>query len=115
MQNRIQTPVWVAASALGLALLLGGLTGVKVHSSTEPATYTVAPETRSQVVFEQGFSPVVKSAAPAVVNISSSRVIRASEGGRDSEIDEDFLRRFFGDDFLRQFRIPRERRERSLG
>jgi len=95
--------------------LLGGLTGVKVHSSSEPTTYTVAPETRTQVVFEQGFSPVVKSAAPAVVNISSSRVIRASEGGPDSQIDEDFLRRFFGDDFLRRFRVPRERRERSLG
>jgi serine protease Do len=66
------------------------------------------------MVLEQGFSPVVKSAAPAVVNISSSRVIR-TEGGPDSELNEDFLRRFFGEEFMRQFRVPRERRERSLG
>jgi serine protease Do len=65
-------------------------------------------------VFEQGFSPVVKSAAPAVVNISSSRVVRAPEGNL-GPTDESILRRFFGEDFMRQFRIPRERREHSLG
>ena len=32
----------------------------KVHSSNEQTTYTVASGTRAQVVFEQGFSPVVK-------------------------------------------------------
>jgi serine protease Do len=30
-------------------------------------------------------------------------------------MDEDFLRRFFGEDFMRQFRVPKERREHSLG
>jgi serine protease Do len=115
MRNRIQAPTWVAASALGLALLLGGLTGSKVQSSTQEPTYTVATQTRAPVMFEQGFSPVVRSAAPAVVNISSSRIVRAPETGPDSEINEDFLRRFFGDEFMRQFRVPRERRERSLG
>jgi len=30
-------------------------------------------------------------------------------------MDDSILRRFFGDDFMRQFRVPRERRERSLG
>src|SRR5262245_55935821 len=114
MHSRIQTPTWVAASALGLALLIGGLTGSVVQSSSEKPTYTVASETRSPVVFEQGFSPVVRSAAPAVVNISTSRVVR-SEGGPLGPMDESILRRFFGDDFLRQFRVPRERRERSLG
>jgi serine protease Do len=115
MHNRIQTPTWIAASALGLALLVGGLTGKVVHSSSEQPVYTVASEGHAPVVFEQGFSPVVKSTAPAVVNISSSRVIRAQEGGPDGTMDEEFLRKFFGDDFLRQFRVPRERRERSLG
>lgn len=115
MYNRIQTPTWIAASALGLALLVGGLTGRVVHSSSEEPSYTVAPETRTQMVFDQGFSPVIRSAAPAVVNISSSRVVRTPESGPEGTVDEDFLRKFFGDDFLRQFRVPRERRERSLG
>src|SRR5215813_7316476 len=115
MHNRIQTPTWVAAAALGLALIVGGLTGSVVQSSSEQATYTVASGARTQIVFEQGFSPVVKSAAPAVVNISSSRVVRAPETSPLGPMDESILRRFFGDDFMRQFRIPRERREHSLG
>jgi len=115
MHKRIQTPVWVAASALGLALILGGVTGSVVHSSGEQPTYTVAADTRSPIVFDQGFSPVVRSAAPAVVNISSSRVVRAPESAPLGPLDDSILRRFFGDDFMRQFRVPRERRERSLG
>jgi len=115
MHRRIQTPVWVAAAALGFALLIGGVTGSVVHSSSEQPTYTVAADTSSPIVFEQGFSPVVRSAAPAVVNISSSRVVRAPESGPLGPMDDSILRRFFGDDFMRQFRVPRERRERSLG
>jgi serine protease Do len=115
MRKRIQAPVWLAATAVGLALVVGGLTGSVVHSSGEQPTYTVAPDTRSPMVFEQGFSPVVRSASPAVVNISSSRVVRAPEGAPLGPLDESILRRFFGDDFMRQFRVPRERRERSLG
>src|SRR5207244_9760781 len=84
------------------------------HSISEQPSYTVGSDTHTQVVFDQGFSPVVKSAAPAVVNISSSRVVRAPAGGPGT-LDESFLRRFFGDDFMRQFRVPKERRERSLG
>src|SRR5215475_6576133 len=114
MYNRIQTPTWIAASALGLALLVGGVTGKVVHSSSEEPVYTAAQDSRTQIVFDQGFSPVVKSTAPAVVNISSSRVVH-SEGGQGGAIDEEILRKFFGEDFLRQFRVPRERRERSLG
>jgi serine protease Do len=113
MLNRIQTPTWIAASALGLALLVGGVTGKVVHSSSEEPVYTAAQDSRTEIVFDQGFSPVVKSTAPAVVNISSSKVVHSE--GQDSGIDEEILRKFFGEDLLRQFRIPRERRERSLG
>lgn len=115
MDNKIQTPRWVAAAALGLALLAGGLTNSTVHSGSEEPIYTVASEARTQMVFDQGFSPVVKSAAPAVVNISSSKVVRTPEAGPMDPMDDSFLRRFFGEDFMRQFRIPRERREHSLG
>jgi serine protease Do len=115
MQNRIQTPTWAAAGALGLALVLGGLTGSVVHSSAQQPAYSVAADTRTQLIFNQGFSPVVRSATPAVVNISTSRIVRAPEERELGPMDESFLRRFFGDDFLQQFRVPRERRERSLG
>jgi serine protease Do len=116
MQNRIQTPIWVAIVALATALMVGGVTAPIVHSSTEQASYTVAAETRSQIVFDQGFSPVVRSSAPAVVNISSSRIVRAPEAGPEAPfLSDPFLRKFFGEDFVRQFRVPRERREHSLG
>ena len=115
MHNRIQTPIWVAIAALAIALTLGGLTSPVVHSSNEQASYTVASDTRTQIVFEHGFSPVVKSSAPAVVNISSSRTVRSPEGGQNPALNDPFLRKFFGEDFMRQFRVPRERREHSLG
>src|SRR5437867_1378456 len=116
MHNRIQTPVWAAITALGIALMVGGLTSPIVHSSTEEPSYTVASETRMPVVFEQGFSPVVRSSAPSVVNISSSRIVRSPEGVPDAPfLNDPFLRRFLGPDFMRQFRVPRERREHSLG
>src|SRR5437867_12969521 len=116
MHNRIQTPVWAAITALGIALMVGGLTSPIVHSSTEEPSYTVASETRMPVVFEQGFSPVVKSSAPSVVNISSSRIVRSPEAGPEAPfLNDPFLRKFLGPDFMRQFRVPRERREHSLG
>src|SRR5579862_4884608 len=114
MHNRIHTPIWVAIVALGTALIMGGVTAPIVHSSSEQAAYTVASDTRTQIVFEQGFSPVVKSSAPAVVNISSSRIVRPEEGPQ-GQLNDPFLKKFFGDDLLRQFRVPRERREHSLG
>jgi serine protease Do len=114
MHNTIHTPTWVAGTALVMALIIGGLTGTVVQSSTEQTKFTVASDTRTQVVFEQGFSPVVRSAAPAVVNISSSKMVTTTQG-KGPDPNDPFLRRFFGEDFMRQFRIPRERREHSLG
>jgi serine protease Do len=116
MHTRIHTPRWIAGTALVLALLAGGVTGTIVSSSSTPPNFTVASETPTQVVFEQGFSPVARKAAPAVVNISSSKVVKAPEVGPEGLFEGDpFLRRFFGDGLNQQFRVPKERRERSLG
>src|SRR2546425_12651930 len=101
MHNRIHTPIWVAIIALASALIMGGLTAPIVHSSSEQPSYTLASETRTQLVFEQGFSPVVKSSAPAVVNISSSRIVRAPEEGPQGALNDPFLKRFFGENFMR--------------
>jgi len=59
------------------------------------------------------FTAVAKAAMPAVVNISSARIVRAPEGG--PFFSDPFFRFFFGEEFFRQFRVPRERREQSLG
>ena len=50
----------------------------------------------------------------AVVNISTTRVVRSTES-EEQQFDDPFFRRFFGDEFFRRFGIPRERRQSSLG
>lgn len=65
---------------------------------------------------EQNFVNAVKSATPAVVNISTTRILKGEEGIPSTPLFEDpFFRRFFGDDLFRQFNIPRKRKEQSLG
>lgn len=73
-----------------------------------PATVKVAPRTQPSA----GYANVVKQVLPAVVNISSSRVVKT--GGNAMGVDP-FFRQFFGDNFSQRFNIPRERREKSLG
>lgn len=64
-----------------------------------------APESRAQV--QLSFAPVVQRAAPAVVNVFSSRVER-----RPSGMDE-FAKRFFGEGPMPG--MPRDRVQRSAG
>jgi serine protease Do len=68
------------------------------------------------VSFVNGFVPVVKQVLPAVVNIASSKIIRSPGQGPSAPFFSDpFFRQFFGEEFSRQFRIPQEQREHSLG
>jgi serine protease Do len=65
---------------------------------------------------DQGFVPVAKAATPAVVNISTTRVVKGPSGSPMTPFFEDpFFRQFFGDEYSRQFEVPKERREQSLG
>jgi Do/DeqQ family serine protease len=64
------------------------------------------PDSRREV--QLSFAPVVKKAAPAVVNVYGARVERA----RQRQSMDDFLRRFFGEDGPG---MPREHMQRSLG
>jgi serine protease Do len=69
----------------------------------------VPPSTLEQINFS--FAPVVRQAAPAVVNIYTRRVVR--RGNRPSFMGDPRLRRFFGEFF--EFGLPRERVQNSLG
>jgi serine protease Do len=66
-----------------------------------------APASREQI--RLSFAPIVKKAAPAVVNVYSRRVVRA----RSPLFDDPFFRRFFGGDS--PFGLNRERVQNSLG
>jgi serine protease Do len=64
------------------------------------------------------FVAVSKAATPAVVNIATTRVVKGDDGGgapMNPFFEDPFFRRFFGDEFYRQFEAPRQRKEQSLG
>jgi len=62
---------------------------------------------------ELSFASVIKKVAPSVVNIYTAKTVR--ENPRLSQLFEDpFFRQFFGDTYGYD-RVPRERREQSLG
>lgn len=68
---------------------------------------TPVPASREQV--RLSFAPVVKKAAPAVVNVYSRRVIQT----RSPFFDDPMFRRFFGEQT--PFGLPRQRVQQSLG
>ena len=64
----------------------------------------------------QPFTDVVEAATPAVVNISTTRIVKNEQGGQNSPLFNDpFFKQFFGDEFQPQFNEPKEQKERSLG
>jgi serine protease Do len=61
--------------------------------------------------FANGFSAVIKPALPAVVNISSSKVVK-THNQLSPFMQDPFFRQFFGDQFGNQ---PQTQKEQSLG
>ena len=82
--------------------------GPPAAAQTAPAPATRAlPESRGAVL--QSFAPLVKRAAPAVVNVFTRRVVR--ERVTSPLFDDPFFRRFFGD----QPGGEQQREQNSLG
>jgi serine protease Do len=113
----VATLVVVAALAAG-AILSQGMkdwTGRSVFGAGK-ATPTIANEATPVNLgnFVNGFSSVLKPALPAVVNIRTSKVVKAH--GRDSLaplFNDPMFRQFFGDQFGQL--NPQPQREQSLG
>jgi Do/DeqQ family serine protease len=92
----------IGAALLGLlaaGLLLPAVAGAQTRPPDD-----AAPR-------QQTFAPLVKKAAPAVVNVYSRRVERVAN--RPPPFDDPFFRRFFGDGPM--LGVPRERVAQSLG
>jgi len=88
---------------LALTLLLTAASATAVHAQSR-----VVPESREQI--QLSFAPVVREAAPAVVNIFTRTTVTT----RRTPFEGDpFFERFFGRNF--GFGVPRQRQERSLG
>ncbi len=90
----------------GRAGFIGALILLAVPALDAGAKDRVVP--KSQAAMKQSFAPVVKQAAPAVVNV----YVRHRVKQMVSPFSNDpFFRRFFGD----RFGVPRERIQNSLG
>jgi Do/DeqQ family serine protease len=87
----------LAAIMVSLALLVG------------PAAAQEVPGSRAEITLS--YAPVVKRAAPAVVNVYAQRTVR--QRGFMPFGDDPLFRHFFGEDGM--FGAPRERVQNSLG
>jgi Do/DeqQ family serine protease len=90
--------------------LLTGLVALFLAVAPAAAQSTLVPTSRELI--HLSFAPVVKKAAPAVVNVFSRRVVHAAQGP-GTLFNDPFFRRFFGNRL--PFDVPRERIERTLG
>jgi serine protease Do len=123
----------ILAGALALGLTGLGLAAVD-HLRSENSPVAVRLADPNEPASHAGFAPVVEKVAPAVVNISSSKVVKAptgyfqnesmQQGDDQSDDPSDMLRRFFGDDPFGNMgngrnhggnMMPREQREQALG
>src|SRR5215469_8457928 len=102
-----------AAVVLGMVL---GAAGIGIaHTTTKaannpPATVKMADSTEGPSA--SSFAPLLKKVLPSVVNISSSKVVKA-EPQMDARMDP-FFRQFFGEEGG-PLNVPKDRREKSLG
>ena len=104
-------------SALALIILVGTpaaavLTMAANHTraTTEPSANARPAPPADAASLRTSFAPVVKETLPAIVTISSSRVVRTS--GESPFFSDPFFRRFFGRQVPEQ---PNKRREHGLG
>jgi serine protease Do len=123
MNNRIlQIRRSVALVSLAAALVVGGALAWAISSSGHtvlgagnPVTLRVAGNSPAGPVnLNEGFASVVEPLLPAVVNISTSKVVKSSQRGGENPFSDPFFRQFFGNPFGDE-QQPREQREHSLG
>lgn len=100
-----------------IAVFIAGIAMERVvtnHRSTGDVDTGLFPQAYAFETAEEDIPDIIEKVVPAVVNISSKKVV-TTEGGVPPFMSDPFLRRFFGDDWQRFFNIPRERVERNLG
>src|SRR5438270_11562568 len=116
MSNVVQFRRSTAILTLLAASIGGGLIAalaVATHNST-PVSVVARADTNSQRVSQlsNSFADIIEKASPAVVKVSMTRIIKASEQQQNSPLLSDpFFRQFFGGPQSR----PRDERERGLG
>src|ERR1700679_4175510 len=98
MRRELGRTATIAAVA---ALAVAGFYGLRAAENQAPVIKTAL---RSEAAAGRGYSAVVKRVVPAVVNISTSKVVKRAAMEAPEGVDP-FFRQFFGD----KFNAPRER------
>src|SRR5215469_13341398 len=105
----------IRTSTVALVAVIAALAGALIATITGSHGVPVFLTSTHAAAVEQGplvsFAPIVKRAMPAVVNISSSKVVRSQQ--TPGMFDDPFFRQFFGGRMPQE--RPRSQRETSLG
>jgi serine protease Do len=124
MNNRFfQIRRSIAVISLAAAVVIGGAlawtitsSGRTVLGAGSPVTLRIAGNAvTGPANFSEGFSAVVEPLLPAVVNISTSKVVKSQRGGENPFFNDPFFRQFFGNPDGDDGGQPREQKEHSLG
>jgi len=113
-----------AVIAITAALVIGAAAGTvltakshllygAVSAVPRVAIATAPPVQSGSMSFATGFAPIISKVVPAVVNVSSTKVINNTQGN-SSFFSDPFFRQFFGDQF-QQFDVPKQQRAEALG
>jgi serine protease Do len=120
MSNIVQFRRSTAILTLLAASIGGGLIAafaVANHTSHEPMYVTARADTSNRQVegLSNSFADIIEKASPSIVNIQSTRVIKASDqqGGGNPFSQDPFFRQFFGGNGGNA--RPRSQRESGLG
>ena len=118
--SRLKTAIIITATLI-LGIAAGTVVTAKTRLLNEKAPVVpkviVAespPVPNGNISFESGFAPIISKVVPAVVNISSTKVVD------NPQTDEPFFsdplfRQFFGNQFPQQFNMPKQQRAEALG
>src|SRR5580698_5711426 len=108
----------IVTAAMVAAMAVTGFYGLRAAELgklpfVNPAP-TIKTATRSEAAAGRGYSAVVKRVVPAVVNISTSKVVKQAAMQSPEGVDP-FFRQFFGDNGGQRFQQPRQHAEKALG
>src|SRR5215469_12462895 len=104
--------VYSKPASLVFGVILGAAGLAIAHTGATNPTATVKVADANEGPSGNTFAPVLKKVLPSVVNVSSSRVVKAAPQ-TDARMDP-FFRQFFGDEGG-PLDVPKDRREKSLG
>jgi len=102
---------FLGAAGLGIAHTTQKTIAEK-SASNPPATLRMADSNEGPT--KNSYAPILKSVLPSVVNISSSKVVKAKDMMPEGMEMDPFFRQFFGQG-EGHFNAPKDRREKALG